>query len=611
MKFSVNAWMPYSRWIFIPALLFLAIGQVAAMPLGGEDTMTVRPHRSFFRLPVSNGLIAATFNIKKQAVDGLWPHIYKMTDKTHVVPNLVDQVSFQLQLGGKSLGLKDLGFVEASYLNGTGIIHLKYRWKDWHIGLSLFAPMAKMERALVAIVQVIPPQENETKSIAVTRFPQNIPGIQITETSEWVRDRLFQKMFIFSVGKEASDFLKSDIKTTPSQALLSEVDWWEGWQKFSIIPEKLSPQQRRLYLQSLVVLKMAQCRERGLANGQILASLPPGMWNIAWVRDGVYSIVALAKSGHFEEAKLGLKFMLQAQSGFYEHFLWKGRDYGVGAPYQISVCRYFGEGREESDFNENGPNIELDGFGLFLWALDEYVKASGDRSFLEKNWKLVVEKIANPLLKNIDSLGVIRAESGPWERHLPGAHFAYTTEAAIKGFKSFSYLAGMLKDDQNRQFFSRASANLKRNFLNVFVDSTRQMLMGRASGQFPKNLDASAIEAINWGIVNPTSELARKTLALYREKLHIKNRNYGFCRLLSSDWYDSQEWVFVDFRMAKALRNAGQGEKSRRILRWIEDQAAENFNLIAELFEAKTADYQGAVPMVGYGAGAYILNFLE
>lgn len=118
--------------------------------------------------------------------------------------------------------------MEASYPNGTGIIHLKYRWKNRHVGLSLFAPMAGMKRALVAIVQVIPLQKNETKSITITRFPQTAPGIQIAETSEWVRDRLFRKMAIFSVQKRASDFLKSGVKTTPSRVFLPEVDWWEN-----------------------------------------------------------------------------------------------------------------------------------------------------------------------------------------------------------------------------------------------------------------------------------------------------------------------------------------------------------------------------------------------
>jgi hypothetical protein len=65
---------------------------------------------------------------------------------------------------------------------------------------------------------------------------------------------------------------------------------------------------------------------------------------------------------------------MQATVGAYESYL--AGDYGdAGVPYQISVCRYYGDGTEWSDSNTNGPNIEFDGFGLFLWALDQYVTA--------------------------------------------------------------------------------------------------------------------------------------------------------------------------------------------------------------------------------------------
>ena len=43
-----------------------------------------------------------------------------------------------------------------------------------------------------------------------------------------------------------------------------------------------------------------------------------------------------------------------------------GVDYGVGMDYQLSVCRYYGDGSEWTDGGSD-PNIELDGFGLFLW----------------------------------------------------------------------------------------------------------------------------------------------------------------------------------------------------------------------------------------------------
>ncbi|NOY78113.1 MAG: glycoside hydrolase family 15 protein [Calditrichaeota bacterium] len=608
MEFTVNARVICTKWVFVLVLLLVSIGQASGMLPGGKN---VQAHRSFFRLPVSNGWVAATVNVRSQSIDGFWPHIYRAIDETHPVKNLIKNLSFQISINGQKVLLSDCKFKEARYLTGTGIIRANYVWKSWPIELTVFSPMSRRGASFVVIVQVVSPEKNSQKDLQITCVPARLPTIHISESSEWTRQRLFQKMFIFSVQKRSSDFLRWARKKTPQDVLHSEMMWWKTWQKQSRIPKNLTQSQRHLFLQSLVVLKMAQCREEGLAKGQILASLPPGMWNIAWVRDGAYSIVALARSGHFKEARMGLQFMLRAKSGFYEHFIWKGKDYGVGMPYQISVCRYFGSGKEESDFNENGPNIELDGFGLFLWAMDEYVSRSKDVAFLRENWKEILEKVAEPLLRSRDSLGVIRAESGPWERHLPGAHFAYTTASAINGFRAVSHLAGLLNDEPHHQFYANVSADLTQHFSRVFLDSTRHILKGRLEGSFPGTLDASAIEAFNWAVFPPDSPLSRKTLAVYRKNLHIKNRSFGFCRLLSPDWYDRQEWVFVDFRMAKALRAVGQTKDSQQIVAWIEDQAAKNFDLIAELFEEKTADYKGAVPMAGYGAGAYILNFLE
>jgi hypothetical protein len=46
------------------------------------------------------------------------------------------------------------------------------------------------------------------------------------------------------------------------------------------------------------------------------------------------------------------------------------------------------------------------------------------------------------------------------------------------------------------------------------------------------------------------------------------------------------------------------------LLAWNVDQATENFGLFAELHDRTNADYRGAVPMVGFGAGAYVLAML-
>ena len=128
------------------------------------------------------------------------------------------------------------------------------------------------------------------------------------------------------------------------------------------MPAGLSSDERTLYLQQLAVLRMAQSREPDDAGasylpfGQITAAVRPGHWDIAWVRDGCYAIAALSRAGYSDEARAGLEFMLRAEAGRFQQY--------VGHPYRISVVRYLGRGKEESDTDQNGPNVEFDGFGL-------------------------------------------------------------------------------------------------------------------------------------------------------------------------------------------------------------------------------------------------------
>jgi hypothetical protein len=210
---------------------------------------------------------------------------------------------------------------------------------------------------------------------------------------------------------------------TAEQLLSAERAAWQSWH--TPVPASLSSIEQSLWQQSTAVLRMGQVREPGKGDGQILASLPPGMWNISWVRDMAYAVVALARSGHYAEAKRALEFQLGADSGKYQDY--------VGHPYQISITRYFGDGVEETDFNDSGPNIEFDGFGLFLWTLAEYVQASGDSAALGAWWPAVSERVADVLVKLQEPSGLIAADSSIWEVHWNGRqkHFAPLRMACV------------------------------------------------------------------------------------------------------------------------------------------------------------------------------------
>ena len=116
----------------------------------------------------------------------------------------------------------------------------------------------------------------------------------------------------------------------------------------------------------------------------------------------------------------------------------------------------------------------------------------------------------------------------------------------------------------------------------------------------------------------PTVELFPSTDLLYAATLAgldfaLKTGSTGWMR--NDDHgssYDSNEWIFVDMRAASAFRRTGDTARADAIMAWATAQARANYDLIPELFNTFASDgplwsYAGATPMVGFGAGAYIL----
>jgi MYXO-CTERM domain-containing protein len=390
---------------------------------------------------------------------------------------------------------------------------------------------------------------------------------------------------------------------TPDKLLSDEVSAWQAWTKPA--PAGASAVESAVSLQAQTVLRMGQVAETGGGSGQILASVAPGQWNISWVRDMAYAVVGLVRSGHYAEAKAAIAFQMQAQVGSYQQY--------VGAPYQISVVRYYGDGSEWSDSNSDGPNIEFDGFGLFLWELDQYVQASGDTASLAQWWPAVKSRIADVLVDLQEANGLIAADSSIWEVHWDGQqkHFAYTTITAANGLCSASRLAQAAGDAADVPTYLAAGQKSRDALLpnlratdGSLVQSTEALAAG--SGW----LDAAVMEAIGMGLIDPTRHTATATLGDIESGL-VPQSGRGFMRSNAGDAYSSNEWVFVDLRAARALELHGDTSYSQSLFAWNVDQASDNFGELSELHDPVTADYAGQSPMVGFGAGAYLLALFD
>ncbi|MEO8876692.1 MAG: glycoside hydrolase family 15 protein, partial [Polyangiaceae bacterium] len=273
---------------------------------------------------------------------------------------------------------------------------------------------------------------------------------------------------------------------------------------------------------------------------------------------------------------------------------------------------YFGNGTEESDPNADGPNIEFDGFGLFLWSLHEYVKASGDTATLTAWWPVVQAKIADVLVHLQEPSGLIAADSSIWEVHWNGKqkHFAYTTITAATGLCAAADLAKMMSASTQAATYLAAGQKARDAVLTSLRAPDHTIGQSTESLAAKTNwLDAAAIEAVNFGLIDPTRETSLATLGSMKRGL-IPPSGQGFMRNDDGAYYDSQEWVFVDFRAVHALGLAGDSS-GVNLFSWNVAQATDNFLELSELHDATTADYAGASPMIGFGAGAYLISLID
>jgi GH15 family glucan-1,4-alpha-glucosidase len=79
----------------------------------------------------------------------------------------------------------------------------------------------------------------------------------------------------------------------------------------------------------------------------------------------------------------------------------------------------------------------------------------------------------------------------------------------------------------------------------------------------------------------------------------------------SDDTYENQEWPFADLRVAVAQNHLGSRILAKELIDKVTKLSRANYNTIPEIYMLETCYFNGAIPMVGYGAGAYALALLD
>ena len=387
---------------------------------------------------------------------------------------------------------------------------------------------------------------------------------------------------------------------------------------------------QHLWRQSEVLLRMAQSREPNSpgtnGNGLIVACLPDGVYFTPWVRDMAYASVALIRMGHRDEARAALLAYFNARP------TGKMREQTAGADYQVSVVRYFGNGAEEPFFTmEGSTNIEYDDWGLALWVLGEYLHQYDDPSLLTtptfrgRLYESARDYIVKPLIANLEKYDdglIVAADTSIWEeRQKDKKHFAFSTAVAIVGLKSFADVAHRAGDESTRTDVLYHVAQLQQGFNSAFIRNGK--LHGTLEDGVKNDIDGAQLAIINFGVVTDRAVM-RDTLQRM-DLLRVASGGFRRVRSTYTDpaifeyWYERQEFLFVDFSLAEVYRRMGRNAEAAAIIRRIVDKAASDHYIIPEmyvaencaLFPGELGDPTGARPMIGYGAGVYILDVLN
>lgn len=565
----------------------------------------LRNKRSYDQLTTSNGLIAAVYNAKDQVVENIYPHIFTAYDSA----SLVQPFATNLRIVTNEKPLL------TQYVKNSHVIEVRYQ----NFSVFYLTSFSREDKIFYAIVKG---PENIVSKISF--HSDKSYGELISDSILKRTVSGSEKYCLFSFKDSLEDNHEkvkealNDLALSERSLVNDEVDYMQSVFKRSHYPSGINADEKNLVEQSITVLKMSQVNDKEifpLSHGQILASLRPGVWAISWVRDATYSIEALSKLGLYQEARKGLEFMLNAApTNQYKEFIHTdGKSYGIGVDYRISVTRYFGKGREESDFGgEGGPNIELDDFGLFLIAVDNYVRNSGDTAFLLKWNAVLTNEIANAIMHNIDQGNIIRTESGPWEHHLPGKQYAFTSGVCAEGLKRLALLQSLLglPNEKYISGYKRLYGGIMHHFLY-----RNNLIKGNSSDTDPAShtfYDGSTFELFANGLITD------KTLFLSHMKAYDsqliasgKGEHKGYIRFNSADSYENQEWPFATCRVAVAQCKFGNKQRARLLLQRITEMAKNNYNLIPEMYSLEESRYRGAIPMVGYGSGAYVIALFQ
>lgn len=461
-----------------------------------------------------------------------WPRF----DSSFIFGSLLDE-----EQGGEfSIRPQELVSTKQYYLENTNILCTEVTCSEGRFRITDFAPRFRLfERYFkpLMLIRKIEPLEAHPR-IRICCRPvtgygkkalQTVPGsnhidfyggdqsLRLTSncsTNLILENRYFvlnePKYLVLTYGSP----LEAPLQQTCEEFLQKTMYYWRNW----VINTSIGDMYQKQVIRSALALKLHQYEDTGAIIASATTSLPefPGSgrtwdYRYCWLRDAYYILQAFNNIGHFEEMEHYFHFIANVsgnETGRFQPL------YGITGETKLTerelpLRGYLGN-QPVRIGNQASEHIQNDVYGQVLMSL---LPLYTDARFSFQDRKEVIGWTTQ-LLERIEQV-IDEKDAGLWEFREMAFQHCYTNLFHWAGGHAARKIAVHVGQDKlisrAQQLIARAAANIE-----ACYDADRQVY-NHAVGS--PHLDASTLQLIMMGYLDPASERARAHLRLVEREL--------------------------------------------------------------------------------------------
>jgi isomaltose glucohydrolase len=293
--------------------------------------------------------------------------------------------------------------------------------------------------------------------------------------------------------------------------------------------------------------------------GAYLASPSVSTYRMSWLRDGAFIADAMSRVGEGASAEAYFLWVRRVVEARADHIAGLIARHGAGGeigPGEHLHARYTADGREGL---ARWSNHQLDGWGMWLWAVDGHVRRQGwDPEPIRAALQLVTRYVAEFWREPCFDWWEER-----WGRHVATLASAYGGLTAARGW---DFLAPDVRDEA-----VLAAGEIREAILRDGVED------GRLVGRFEDaRVDGSLLAcATPFRVFDPGDPVMDATVhALEAEIAHG-----GVHRYPGDRYYGGGEWLLLAALLGWWAAEAGWDDLARAQLEWVAAQADDGGDL--------------------------------